>query len=171
MKRFHVHVAVDNLQKNIQFYSAMFGAQPSVVKDDYAKWMLDDPRVNFAISSRGETPGLNHLGVQAENNEELQQIRAQLEHADSSGVTEVTGTACCYAKSDKYWVTDPQGIAWESFHTLRETPLFRSESAQAPETAASACCVPVAQSSAQPVALKKSTIAIPVRSSNEGKCC
>jgi Glyoxalase/Bleomycin resistance protein/Dioxygenase superfamily len=168
MKRFHVHVAVDNLHKNIQFYSAMFGAQPSVVKEDYAKWMLDDPRVNFAISSRGETPGLNHLGVQAESNEELQQIRMQIEQADS-GVTEETGTACCYAKSDKYWVTDPQGIAWESFHTLGEIPLFNSESTHVPEAPASACCVPAIQ--AQPVTLKKSAISIPVRASNEGKCC
>ncbi len=167
MKRFHVHVAVDNLQKSIQFYSAMFGAQPSVVKDDYAKWMLDDPRVNFAISARGEKPGLNHLGVQAENNEELQQIRAQIERADS-GVTEEVGTACCYVKSDKYWVTDPQGIAWESFHTLGDIPTYRAEST-GDQKADAICCVP--STIAQPVAAKKTSISIPIRASNEGKCC
>lgn len=168
MKRFHVHVAVADLQKNIQFYSAMFGAQPTVVKDDYAKWMLDDPRVNFAISSRGETPGLNHLGMQAENNDELQQIRAQLEKANGGGVTEESATACCYAKSDKYWVTDPQGIAWESFHTLGEVPLFNGESADVTNAESSTCCVPV-----QSASIRKSAkaIAIPVRARNEGKCC
>ncbi len=167
MKRFHVHVAVDNLQKNIQFYSAMFGAQPSVIKDDYAKWMLDDPRVNFAISSRGETPGLNHLGVQAENADELQQIRSQIEKADSATMVEETGAGCCYARTDKYWVTDPQGIAWESFHTLGDIPTYHAESALG-KNAAAACCVPAAS---QPVLPKKSAIAIPVRAANEGKCC
>jgi catechol 2,3-dioxygenase-like lactoylglutathione lyase family enzyme len=166
MKRFHVHVAVDDLQKNIRFYSAMFGAEPSVVKQDYAKWMLDDPRVNFAISARGEKPGINHLGVQAENNDELQQIRTQLEKADSSSLTEETGTACCYAKSDKYWVTDPQGIAWESFHSLGNIPVY----GEAPVLAAatSACCVPMAKVSKQDSA----PCCVPTQNkSAAGKCC
>src|SRR5215471_15664184 len=126
MKRFHVHVAVDDLGKSIAFYSAMFGAQPALVKRDYAKWMLEDPRVNFAISNRGLTPGVNHLGFQAEDEAELEAIHANLQRADRAVVPE-KGAHCCYARSDKYWVTDPQGIAWESFHSLGTIPLFGND--------------------------------------------
>jgi catechol 2,3-dioxygenase-like lactoylglutathione lyase family enzyme len=150
MKRFHVHVAVDDLDKSIAFYSAMFGADPSVVKPDYAKWMLEDPRVNFAISNRGQTPGVNHLGMQAEDDAELETIHANLQRAGSVVVPE-KGVHCCYAESDKYWVTDPQGVAWESFRSLGSIPLFGSEDAQlaqqaslcgSSETTASSCCAP-----------------------------
>jgi hypothetical protein len=150
MKRFHVHVAVNDLDKSIAFYSAMFGADPSVVKPDYAKWMLEDPRVNFAISNRGQTPGVNHLGMQAEDDAELETIHANLQQAGSVVLPE-KGVDCCYAKSDKYWVTDPQGVAWESFRTLGSIPLFGSEDAQPAEqaspcgnseTTASSCCAP-----------------------------
>ena len=110
MKRFHVHVAVDDLQQNIRFYSSIFGAQPAVVKDDYAKWMLDDPYINFAISTHGDRPGINHLGVQVDSDEALAGMQAQLNEAGA--LTEEKGFACCYAMSDKYCVTDPQGIAW-----------------------------------------------------------
>ena len=123
MKRFHVHVAVNDLSKSIAFYSAMFGEQPAVVKTDYAKWMLEDPRVNFAISNRGQEPGVNHLGLQAEDDAELEAIHANLRNADTAVLAE-KGAHCCYAKSDKYWVTDPQGIAWESFRSLGSIPLF-----------------------------------------------
>jgi len=123
MKRFHVHVAVSDLDKSIAFYSAMFGEQPAVVKPDYAKWMLDDPRINFAISHRGQAPGVNHLGMQAESDEELEAIHANLQKANTAVVAE-KDAHCCYAKSDKYWVTDPQGIAWESFRSLGTIPLF-----------------------------------------------
>lgn len=128
MKRLHVHIAVDDLEKNIDFYSALFDSAPEVRKSDYAKWALDDPHVNFAISSRGAPAGVEHLGIQVESSEELAQVQSRLARADAP-VTEQTGTTCCYARSDKYWIQDPQGIAWESFHTLDSIPTFNEESA------------------------------------------
>jgi catechol 2,3-dioxygenase-like lactoylglutathione lyase family enzyme len=145
MKRFHVHVAVKDLQESKRFYSTMFGIEPTVVKADYAKWMLDDPRVNFAISQRSQTPGVNHLGVQAETEEELEGIHANLQQADQQVVAE-KGVHCCYAKSDKYWVTDPQGVAWESFRSLGSVPLYGEENHAAPAACgngeATGCCAP-----------------------------
>ena len=135
MKRFHVHVSVSNLADSIGFYSRMFASDPAVVKADYAKWMLDDPRVNFAISQRGATLGLNHLGVQVESANELGEMHTRLQGLQGI-VTEETDAACCYAKSDKYWATDPQGIAWETFHTLDTIPVFG-------EDVREACCVPL----------------------------
>ena len=126
MKRLHVHVAVHDLKQSIRFYSALFAAQPAVEKDDYAKWMLDDPRVNFAISKRGAKAGLDHLGIQAENGEELEEIGSRLAQADVS-VLPQKDASCCYAKSDKYWTIDPQGIAWESFHMLGTVPVYRED--------------------------------------------
>ncbi len=137
MKRLHIHVAVENLAESIRFYSAMFAAEPSVTKPDYAKWMLDDPRVNFAISRRGAEAGLNHLGVQVESADELAEMHVRLQNLQTD-LIEQTGTGCCYAKSDKYWTTDPQGIQWETFHTLDSIPVFGGE--EAGEEAA--CCVP-----------------------------
>ena len=129
MKRFHVHVAVNDLTKNIQFYSAMFGVQPSVVKLDYAKWMLDDPRINFAISERAGITGVNHLGFQADSDDELEEIHMRLRSADTV-ITAEKGATCCYAKSDKYWVNDPTGIAWESFRSLDTIPFYGEQSHQ-----------------------------------------
>ena len=126
MKRLHVHVAVHDLQQSIRFYSALFAAEPAVKKDDYAKWMLDDPRVNFAISTRASKAGLDHLGIQAENAAELEDLGSRLAQADVA-VTAQKGASCCYAKSDKYWTIDPQGIAWESFHTLDSVPMYGQE--------------------------------------------
>jgi predicted lactoylglutathione lyase len=120
MKRFHVHVAVDDLKQSIGFYSALFAAEPSVTKTDYAKWMLDDPRVNFAISTRGRQPGLDHLGIQAESGDELKEIYAQL-HKAGGDIVEQGQAACCYAKSKKSWIDDPAGISWEAFHTTGES--------------------------------------------------
>ena len=143
MKRLHVHVAVHDIQQSVRFYSALFAAQPSVTKDDYAKWMLEDPRVNFAISKRGAKTGLDHLGIQAENEAELEVIGSQLAQADVSTL-EQKGASCCYAKSDKYWTLDPQGIAWESFRTLESVPVYggdtRTQAAQ--PKAKAACCAP-----------------------------
>jgi catechol-2,3-dioxygenase len=119
MKRMHVHVAVDDLRSSIGFYSALFAAEPSVVKLDYAKWMLDDPRVNFAISARGRTAGLDHLGIQVENKDELNEVSARL-HKASGEVIEQGQTNCCYAKSEKSWIEDPAGISWEAFLTTGE---------------------------------------------------
>jgi catechol 2,3-dioxygenase-like lactoylglutathione lyase family enzyme len=147
MKRFHVHVAVKDLEQSKRFYSAVFGVEPTVVKPDYAKWMLDDPRVNFAISQRNHaTLGVNHLGMQAETDEELEGIHANLQKAADSGVVAEKGVQCCYATSDKYWVTDPQGIAWESFRSLGTVP-FYGEGTQAPSPATDetrTCCGPTA---------------------------
>lgn len=134
MKRLHVHVAVEDLAASIRFYSAMFAAEPTVCKADYAKWMLDDPRVNFAISARGAEAGLNHLGIQVESATELAEMNERLKQLETDVVEEM-GTACCYAKSDKYWATDPQGIAWETYHTLDSVPVFGGQ-------AESGCCVP-----------------------------
>lgn len=128
MKRLHVHLAVENLKQNIEFYSTMFGCKPTVEHNDYAKWMLDDPRVNFAISDRSTKLGLDHLGIQAEDEVELQNIKQQLD-ATQAPIEAQEGAACCYSSSDKYWVTDPQGIAWESFHTLKDIPTFNDQSA------------------------------------------
>ena len=145
MKRFHVHVAVPDLQKSIQFYSTMFGARPAVVKDDYAKWMLEDPRVNFAISERGGAAGINHLGFQVDEASELEDIHTRLQAADA-GVLEEKDVACCYARSDKYWTTDPAGIPWESFHSLGTVPFYNGDTKEA---AKGACCAPKAEAPAR----------------------
>ena len=141
MKRMHLHVSVDNLDQSIGFYSTLFGSAPTVQKPDYAKWMLDDPLVNFAISQRGMKAGLDHIGIQVEEEHELQELKQRLEQADLSLVTQ-TGTTCCYARSDKHWVQDPSGIAWETYRTLESAPTFNS---QQQDEAATACCTPAAE--------------------------
>jgi catechol 2,3-dioxygenase-like lactoylglutathione lyase family enzyme len=152
MKRFHVHVSVDDLDANIRFYSTVFGAQPSVLKDDYAKWMLDDPRINFAISKRGMKPGLDHLGVQVETDDELTVLRDRVRDAEIAAL-EQNNASCCYARSDKYWTTDPQGIAWETFRTLDSVPVYGEDSRALPaEQQASACCTPLSKT--VPIAIK-----------------
>jgi lactoylglutathione lyase len=138
VKRFHVHAHVEDIQASIAFYSKLFAAEPTRVENDYAKWMLDDPRINFAISTRGGKPGVDHLGIQADTAEELVELRTRAEAADMALLNEGE-TTCCYARSEKHWVTDPQGIAWEHFHTLDSIPVF-SEAKPATSTEASACC-------------------------------
>ena len=138
MKRLHIHLSVDSLQQNIEFYSTLFGCQPTTQHTDYAKWMLDDPQVNFAISNRSAETGLDHLGIQAEDDNELQSIKQQLD-ATQAPIEAQQATSCCYSQSDKYWVTDPQGIAWESFHSLNEIPTFNDKKTAANEANASAC--------------------------------
>lgn len=123
MKRLHVHVSVDDLAKSIQFYSTLFAAEPTVTKDDYAKWMLDDPRVNFAISKRGQASGIRHLGIQVEDRAELADVYSRLQRAEAP-VLEEGATTCCYAKSEKSWVEDPQGIQWETFLTTGESTTY-----------------------------------------------
>jgi catechol 2,3-dioxygenase-like lactoylglutathione lyase family enzyme len=164
MKRFHVHMHVDDLSKSIAFYSKLFAAEPARVEGDYAKWMLDDPRVNFAISTRGDKPGLDHLGFQVDEASELAALKNRAESADMA-LSDVGETTCCYARSDKHWVVDPQGIAWEHFHTLGNVPVF-SEAKAAPSPtpaaeaatpqAASACCAPRGKPVGIPVAAAKS---------------
>lgn len=140
MKRFHVHLGVADLDHSIRFYSGLFGAPPTVRKDDYAKWMIEDPRINFAISARGGETGVNHLGLQADSADELAGIRDQFAAADSASLQDEPGASCCYAKSDKHWVTDPQGIAWEGYHSLGEVRYFDGDTAEA--ATESACCTP-----------------------------
>jgi len=147
MKRLHIHLAVENLPQSIGFYSALFAAEPAMVKTDYAKWMLDDPRVNFAISTRGREPGLDHFGIQVENSDELQDVYARLRQAGGN-VIEQGQTACCYAKSEKAWIDDPAGISWETFLTSGESTNYGDGSGERVARVAhekqSACCVPKA---------------------------
>jgi catechol 2,3-dioxygenase-like lactoylglutathione lyase family enzyme len=147
MKRLHVHVAVNDIPQSIGFYSALFAAQPAVVKADYAKWMLDDPRVNFAISMRGRQPGLDHLGIQVESAEELGEVYARLRDAGGN-VIEQGQTTCCYAESEKSWIDDPSGIAWETFLTTGESITYGDGTgenvARLAHEQPSACCVPAA---------------------------
>ena len=149
MKRLHVHVGVNDLDQSIGFYSTLFGAQPSVVKDDYAKWMLDDPRVNFAISAGMHARrGIEHLGIQAEAADELAEVYGRLKAAGRP-VLEEGKTTCCYAKSEKSWVTDPDGVIWEAFHTTGEATVYGDSpsfdalaSAASPNATLSQCCAP-----------------------------
>jgi len=142
MKRMHVHVAVADLGQSIGFYSALFATQPSVIKSDYAKWMLDDPRVNFAISTRGKQPGLDHLGIQVESRDELQEVYARLRQAGGT-IIEQGPTTCCYAKSEKSWIDDPAGISWETFFTTGESTDYGVSVENDPRLA-HACCAPQA---------------------------
>jgi lactoylglutathione lyase len=167
MKRFHVHVHVDDLGKSIGFYSKLFAAEPTRIETDYAKWMLDDPRVNFAISTRGSKTGIDHLGIQTDDPEDLAALKARAEAADIAMLDEGQ-TTCCYARSEKHWVTDPQGIAWEHFHTLGDIPVFNeartTESASAccapapaPAAAPSACCTPAPRGKPVGIAVKSAS--------------
>jgi len=154
MKRFHVHLHVNSLSDSIGFYSRMFDAPPVKLQTDYAKWMLDDPPLNFAISTRGGAPGVDHLGIQAGNAEELAALKQRAAAADPALFDEGQ-TNCCYARSEKHWVTDPQGVAWEQFHTLADIPVFGMAKPGVEgntDVGASACCA-----AAAPVAVKAAT--------------
>jgi hypothetical protein len=164
MKRLHVHVSVDNLADSIRFYSGMFAAGPTVVKSDYAKWMLDDPRVNFAISQRGADIGLNHLGIQVESDHELGEMQSRLASLQPA-VEKEEGAACCYAKSNKYWITDPSGIAWETFHTLSTIPVF----GEPDKTAADTCCIPLAKPRIK--ANADAPCCVPAANAGQGSTC
>lgn len=147
MKRFHVHLHVTDLQKSIVFYSKLFDAAPVREEGDYAKWMLEDPRINFAISTRGEAAGVDHLGFQTDDTDELAALKARAAAADLALLDEGS-TTCCYARSEKHWVTDPQGLAWEHFRTLGDIPVFR----EARPVAQVACCAPAKTTAAQSTA-------------------
>jgi catechol 2,3-dioxygenase-like lactoylglutathione lyase family enzyme len=134
MKRFHIHVSIDDLSKSIKFYSELFGAEPTKRKEDYAKWTLDDPKINFAISARGAKPGIDHLGIQVEKASELSVVRERLVNADMQTFDEGE-TTCCYVKSDKTWVQDPSGIAWETYRNMGDADTFNE-----PDSEESACC-------------------------------
>jgi glyoxalase/bleomycin resistance protein/dioxygenase superfamily protein len=143
MKRLHVHVSVDDLNPSTRFYSTLFAAEPTVVKDDYVKWMLDDPRVNFAISTRsGRVAGISHLGIQAEDESELAEIYDRLARAERP-IVEAKNTTCCYHKSDKQWIADPQGVPWETFLTYGESTVYGEGSlAKLKEVSDAAGCAP-----------------------------
>lgn len=141
MKRLHVNLAVEDIAASVRFYSGLFGAAPTVLKPDYAKWMLDDPRVNFAVAARGRSTGLDHLGIQVESREELAEVYCRMKDAEGP-VLEQGEVTCCYARSEKSWIRDPQGVAWEAFLTHGETTEYGDGSGEAPETAAGACCTP-----------------------------
>ncbi len=148
MKRMHINVAVADLEQSVQFYSALFAAEPTVVKPDYAKWMLDDPRLNFAITTRGDRKGIDHLGIQVENPDELQEVYGRLKTAGRP-LLEQGETTCCYARSEKTWVHDPEGIAWETFLTTGDSPVYGEDVDTASMAAPSACCSPSAAKAAQ----------------------
>jgi catechol-2,3-dioxygenase len=147
MKRLHVHVSVDDIGQSVRFYSTLFAAEPSVTKPDYAKWMLDDPRVNFAISTRGGRTGLDHMGIQVETTGELQEVYGRLQQADRP-VLEEGATTCCYATSEKSWIADPQGLAWEAFLTTGESTVYGVDLDLTPITSG-ACCAPKPELAAQ----------------------
>lgn len=134
MKRFHIHVGVKDLGKSVQFYSTLFGQEPAKLKVDYAKWMLEDPRINFAISTLTKDTGVDHLGIQVDEPKELEELTERLKKADL-GVYDEGETTCCYAKSDKAWVEDPSGVAWETYRTMADAEVFRDKSESAVE-----CC-------------------------------
>ncbi len=156
MKRLHVHVAVEDLAQSVRFYATLFAAEPSVTKPDYAKWMLDDPRVNFAISARGAArTGIEHLGIQVEEEAELAEVYKRLSRAGRP-VREEQSATCCYARSDKQWITDPQGVAWETFLTHGEAPVYghsggagRLVHDEAPQDVPAPCCTPAASRAAE----------------------
>ncbi|PKO32528.1 MAG: glyoxalase/bleomycin resistance/dioxygenase family protein [Betaproteobacteria bacterium HGW-Betaproteobacteria-9] len=168
MKRFHVHLHVNDLDKNIGFYSALFNQPPTRTESDYAKWMLEDPPVNFAISTRGTRAGLDHLGFQVSSADELGALKNQAQAADMALLDEGE-TTCCYARSDKYWVTDPQGLAWEQFHTLGNIPVFNEATAPT----AGACCAPQASAADRPVSVPVAAAPCcgPSSSAQQPGCC
>lgn len=165
MKRFHIHVAVNDLATSIAFYSRLFGQAPSKEQPDYAKWMLEDPRLNFAISSRGHAIGVNHLGMQADSTQELAGLKALAVDASGGTTLDQGETACCYAKSEKHWTVDPQGLAWEHFFTMSDAVAFGEDTA----TPTKACCIPLHSSE---VAATQGACCVPQETtSGQRECC
>lgn len=160
MKRMHIHVGVDNISESVKFYSALFGAEPAKQMPDYAKWMLDEPQVNFAISTRSGNKGVDHLGIQVDNEAELGEMRQRIGQADIDVIDEGE-TVCCYAESDKSWVQDPAGITWEAYQTMGDAQLFSKTESKAE----SACCSPVSI----PVVADNTACCEP--SDNNSGCC
>jgi catechol 2,3-dioxygenase-like lactoylglutathione lyase family enzyme len=176
MKRFHVHVAVENLDDSVRFYSDLFGLPPTVERTDYAKWMIEEPRLNFAISARGHRPGVNHLGFQAEDAEELAELGARAADAAGAAVLRETAVECCYAKGNKYWVIDPQGLAWEHFQTLGEVPIFGEDHSMKQDDG-TPCCIPLHAAKDAGIKESKAACCVPAASADTasarkvGVCC
>ncbi|MBB4844839.1 catechol 2,3-dioxygenase-like lactoylglutathione lyase family enzyme [Paucibacter oligotrophus] len=169
MKRFHVHLAVQSLDASIAFYSRLFGQAPAKQRDDYAKWMLDDPGLNFAISSRGHAAGLNHFGFQVDSSEELAGLKRLAQAAAGAAqVLDQDAAACCYARSEKHWTLDPQGLAWEHFHTLDDAPEFGQDGADQ----SGACCIPLRASADDgPQARGQCCLPRSAVAPTQGACC
>jgi len=166
MKRFHVHVAVDDLPASVDFYSRLFGKAASKRRPDYANWLLDDPAVNFAISARGHSVGVNHFGFQAESPEELAALKQLADAASGGNLLEQGETACCYARSAKHWTIDPQGLAWENFLTMEDSLVFGQDTA----VQIGACCIP--ERGAPTGKATGTSCCIPNDDSNDAaKCC
>ena len=165
MKRFHLHLNVDDLAANIGFYSKLFAAEPARVERDYAKWMLRDPPLNFAISTRGRLAGIDHLGIQTDDPAELAAMKASAQAADLAMRDDGEGT-CCYARSEKHWITDPQGVVWEHFHTLASIPVY---SERASDSAGNACCASPASPAAAAGAPRRRPVDVKVAPANP--CC
>jgi catechol 2,3-dioxygenase-like lactoylglutathione lyase family enzyme len=160
MKRLHIHMSVENLEQSVKFYSALFGAEPSKLKGDYAKWMVEDPRLNFAISTHGAKAGVDHLGIQVEADSELAEVRERISKAEL-GAFEEGETTCCYAKSDKTWVKDPAGMAWEAYKTMEDAEIFHEKTEV---TSESACCAPSVDKS-------RGSLEETVAAKQSGGCC
>lgn len=167
MKRFHTHIAVEDMATSIAFYNKLFGQLPSKTQPDYAKWMLDDPPVNFAISARGHAPGVNHFGFQVDTAAELTALKKLADAAAGEDVLDAHAATCCYANSAKHWTLDPQGLAWEHFQTLADAPAFGDDTAHQ----ASACCIPV-RGSALDTPAAQAACCIPTGDpQKDGACC
>jgi len=138
MQRLHLHLGVKNLVESINFYKNLFKSEPTKVKEDYAQWILDDPKVNFAISTRVKTLGIDHLGIQVDKVEALDDIRTNLSSANISTHSDGEVT-CCYAKSEKSWVNDPNGVAWEAYHTMEDAEIFNTAGVRS-DTEKKGCC-------------------------------
>ncbi len=167
MKRFHAHVAVENIETSIDFYSKLFGHPPTKKQDDYAKWMLEDPRINFAISARGHAVGVNHFGFQVDTAEELAEVKKLADAASPGEVLDQGKSSCCYSNSEKHWTIDPQGLAWEHFHTMSDALEFGNDTANQ----TGACCIPV-RGSDQDAPSAKVACCIPNGPlATQGACC
>ncbi|HYW75836.1 MAG TPA: ArsI/CadI family heavy metal resistance metalloenzyme [Gammaproteobacteria bacterium] len=149
MKRLHLHVSVDDLDQAVGFYTRLFDAEPVKLKSDYAQWLLDDPRVNFAISTRGRRTGLDHVGIQVDEDRDAAAVAERLAAAGAEILRE-QATTCCYARSSKHWVNDPAGIPWEVYHTLADAPVYGTDRPAVSETASGACCTPAALAGEKP---------------------
>lgn len=167
MQRFHAHIAVENIDASIDFYSKLFGLAPAKRQADYAKWILEDPPVNFAISARGHAPGLNHFGFQVDTLEELAALKKLAEAASPRNVLDQGAAACCYAKSEKHWTMDPQGLAWEHFHTMSDAPEFGQDTA----SQMGACCIPLRASRQDAPSDQAACCAPAGGAANNGACC
>lgn len=165
MKRIHIHIAVEKMLESKNFYQILFGVSPSIEREDYVKWEINNPALNFAISKRGQQPGINHLGIQVESDEELAEISGRFKKAEHT-FSEQKGASCCYAHSNKHWSFDPSGVAWESFHTIGNLTIFGSDTTNEDANEGGACCIPINNGKGN----DKAACCIP-NENDVGNCC